>query len=119
MKDGSKGACTSDGDSGKVCLCPLGGLMEVFSKKWALLIIGVIGNEKKLRYNRIMERLGGISPKSLSDCLKMLVDEGLLTREVYAEIPPRVEYSLTKDGEELREVMMPLMAWVAERNRPQ
>ncbi len=117
MKDGSKGGCAPPGDPGRMCLCPLEGVMEVISKKWALLIIGVVGNEKRLRYNKIMARLDGISPKSLSDRLKELEGAGLLTRKVYAEIPPRVEYSLTKDGEELRKAMAPLMRWVAERNR--
>jgi len=74
------------------------GVMEALSKKWALLIIAAIGSQGKIRYSEIMERLGGISPKSLSDRLKELEKEGLITREAFAEIPPKVEYSLTEDG---------------------
>ncbi len=116
MKNESKGSCSCDEEIEKVCLCPLEGIMEFISKKWALLIIGVVGNNGKLRYNEIMEKLGGISPKSLSDRLKELEGAGLLKREAFAEIPPRVEYSLTKDGEGFRKSMIPMMEWVNSRS---
>ena len=62
-----------------------------------------------------MEALSGISPKTLSDTLKELQAEGLIKRESFAEIPPRVEYSLTKDGAELRKSIIPLLEWTANR----
>jgi DNA-binding HxlR family transcriptional regulator len=62
-----------------------------------------------------MEALNGISPKTLSDTLKDLQAEGLIERESFAEIPPRVEYSLTKDGAELRKSIIPLLEWTANR----
>jgi DNA-binding HxlR family transcriptional regulator len=98
-----------------VCFCPLEGIIDVISKKWALLIINAIGNCGNLRFNKLMEELRGISPKTLADTLKQLQDEGLLRRESFAEIPPRVEYSLTKDGEGLREAVIPLLKWAATR----
>jgi len=98
-----------------VCFCPLEGIIDVISKKWALLIINAIGNYGNLRFNRLMEELQGISPKTLADTLKQLQSEGLLTRESFAEIPPRVEYSLTKDGEGLREAIIPILKWAATR----
>jgi DNA-binding HxlR family transcriptional regulator len=98
-----------------VCFCPLEGIIDVISKKWALLIINAIGNYGSLRFNRLMEELRGISPKTLADTLKRLQDEGLLKRESFAEIPPRVEYSLTKDGEGLREAVIPILRWAATR----
>jgi len=98
-----------------VCLCPLRGIIEVISKKWTLHIIAVIGNHKKLRFNEIMKKLPGISPKALTDRLRELEATGLIKREVFPEIPPRVEYSLTKDGLELRELIKPLMEWAASR----
>jgi len=58
----------------------------------------------------------GISPKALSDTLKKLENERLLTRESFAEIPPRVEYSLTNDGIELRKAIMPLLKWASKRS---
>ena len=104
-----------DGGSCDVCLCPLEGVIDVISKKWALLIVNAIGNYGKLRFNNLMEELGCISPKTLSDTLKDLRKEGLIVRESFAEIPPRVEYSLTQDGTELRKSIMPLLKWAATR----
>jgi DNA-binding HxlR family transcriptional regulator len=98
-----------------VCYCPIEGVINVISKKWALLIINVIGNYDSLRFNKLMEELRGISPKTLADTLKQLQNEQLLKRESFAEIPPRVEYSLTKDGQGLREAVVPILKWAATR----
>ena len=62
-----------------------------------------------------MEYLATISPKTLSDRLKELKKAGLIIRDFFAEIPPRVEYSLTKDGIELRNLMIPLIEWASKR----
>jgi DNA-binding HxlR family transcriptional regulator len=95
-----------------MCICPLGDLMDLISKKWALLIINTIGNHKILRYNEIMKNLNGINPRSLSDRLKDLESANLIKKEVFAEIPPRSEYTLTRDGKDLRKAIVPLMNWV-------
>lgn len=95
-----------------ICICPLGDLMDLISKKWALLVINTIGNHEILRYNEIMKNLNGINPRSLSDRLKELESAGLIKKEVFAEIPPRSEYTLTKDGKDLRKAIVPLMNWV-------
>jgi DNA-binding HxlR family transcriptional regulator len=113
MEKKGKGACAPG--EGEICLCPLEGVMGVISKRWALLIIGAIGNYGKLRYGELMKKLGGISPKGLSDRLKELEGVGIIDRRAFPEIPPRVEYSLTRDGEELRKAMMPLMEWIHSR----
>jgi len=99
-----------------ICFCPLEGVIDVISKKWALLIVNALGNNGRLRFNSLMEELGGISPKTLSDTLKELQAEGLIKRESFAEIPPRVEYSLTEDGTELRKSIIPILRWAATRN---
>jgi DNA-binding HxlR family transcriptional regulator len=98
-----------------VCYCPLEGVIDVISKKWALLIINAIGNYGSLRFNKLAEELHGISPKTLADTLKRLQNERLLKRESFAEIPPRVEYSLTEDGQGLREAVVPILKWAATR----
>ena len=103
-------------ESDVTCFCPLEGIMGVISRKWAILVINAIGIYGRLRFNRLMEELHGISPKTLSDRLKELQMEGLIEREFFAEIPPRVEYSLTKDGAELRESVIPLLKWTIKRN---
>jgi len=99
-----------------ICFCPLKGAIDVISKKWTLLIINVIGNHGKLRFNQLMEVLNGISPKTLSDTLKKLEAEGLIERKAFAEIPPRVEYSLIEDGVKLQKAIIPLLMWAANRN---
>ena len=98
-----------------ICFCPLEGVIDVISKKWALLVVNALGNRGRLRFNSLMEELNGISPKTLSDTLKELQVQGLIKRESFAEIPPRVEYSLTKDGTELRKSIIPLLKWAATR----
>jgi DNA-binding HxlR family transcriptional regulator len=103
------------GKSDVVCFCPLEGVIDIISKKWALLIVNAIGYKGKLRFNDLMKELNGISPKTLADTLKKLQDEALIKREAFAEIPPRVEYSLTEDGTELRRAVMPILKWAATR----
>jgi DNA-binding HxlR family transcriptional regulator len=98
-----------------VCYCPIEGVIDVISKKWALLIINAVGNYRSLRFSMLMEELHGISPKTLADTLKQLQSEGLVKRESFAEIPPRVEYSLTEDGQGLREAVVPILKWAAMR----
>ncbi|MGI0042704.1 MAG: winged helix-turn-helix transcriptional regulator, partial [Nitrososphaeraceae archaeon] len=85
-----------------ICLCPLEGVIDIISKKWALLIVNEIGNHVRIRYNDLMKEIEGISPKTLADTLKDLRKHNLVKRESFNEIPPRVDYTLTKDGEELR-----------------
>jgi DNA-binding HxlR family transcriptional regulator len=98
-----------------ICFCPIEGVIDIISKKWALLIINALCNRGKLRFNDLMKELGGISPKTLSDTLKELLVEKLITRQPFAEIPPRVEYSLTTDGIALGKAIMPLIKWAALR----
>ena len=105
--------CDAEGD--EICLCPLEGIITIISKKWALQIIAEIGNHEKLRFGEVMQNLGKISPKALTDRLKELETAGLVKREAFAEIPPRVEYSLTKDGLELRKLIIPIMKWASSR----
>lgn len=94
-----------------ICLCPLEGVIDIISKKWALLIINEIGNHGRIRYNELQKELGNVSPKTLADTLKGLLKEGLINRETFNEIPPRVDYTLTKDGIKLREAIIPLLRW--------
>jgi DNA-binding HxlR family transcriptional regulator len=94
------------------CLCPVQGIIDVVGKKWAICIVNHLGRATSLRYNEIRNQIGAISPKTLSDTLKALEKERLITREVYPETPPRVEYSLTKEGKELKTALLPLLQWL-------
>jgi len=62
-----------------------------------------------------MKELQGISPKTLADTLKDLRKHNLVKREPFNEIPPRVDYTLTKDGEQLREAIVPLLRWALSK----
>ena len=91
-------------------------LISTITKKWALLIINAIGYGGTLRFNELMDMLLDISPKALSDTLKELEEECLVKRESFAEIPPRVEYTLTRDGIGLRDATIPLLKWIEARS---
>ena len=98
-----------------ICLCPLEGVIDIISKKWALLIVNEIGNHKRIRYNELMKELDKVSPKTLADTLRGLVNQNLIKRESFNEIPPRVDYTLTKEGEELREAILPILKWAISK----
>ena len=98
------------------CYCPLGGVMDLLSRKYAIQVICIVGMLQPIRYGEIEATFGEVSSSTLSTRLDELTDAELLERERYAEIPPRVEYDLTAEGEELCELLEPLLRWVEERN---
>lgn len=93
------------------CIYPLDDVMAVLGKKWALFIIAVLGNESRTRFNDLLRRLKGISPRTLTDRLKELEGLRLVDRKVFAEVPLRVEYSLTEDGKRMRRALIPFLKW--------
>lgn len=97
------------------CPKPLEVASEFLSKKWTISIVTTIGNFKQIRFNDILKRVSGITPKTLTERLKELEREGLLKRMAYAEIPPRVEYSLTSKGKKLMKAIVPLINWAAKQ----
>ncbi|TBR22137.1 MAG: transcriptional regulator [Candidatus Nitrosotenuis sp.] len=101
--------------SNVVCLCPLDGVIDTIGKKWGLLIINEIGNHGRLRYSELMSELKGISPSTLASMLKELEKENMIEKEIFREIPPRVEYSLSTRGKELREAIIPLIKWATKK----
>jgi DNA-binding HxlR family transcriptional regulator len=98
------------------CYCPLGGVIDTMSKKYAIQVLCVVNAAEPVRFKEIESWLSGVSTSTLSDRLEDLVDEGLLERNQYDEIPPRVEYELTDDGRELGGLVEPLLEWAAERD---
>ena len=97
------------------CYCRLGGTIDLLSRKYAVQLICGIGILEPARYGEIEAAFGDVSSSTLSARLEELTDAGLLQREQYAEIPPRVEYRLTADGAELRALLEPLLEWVESR----
>src|SRR5689334_25095508 len=90
-----------EGEPCCICPCPCEGLVDVIGKKWVLCALAQLGNEGTLRFNRLAEKLPGISAKTLTAVLKDLQRKGLVKRIAYQEIPPRVEYFLTRVGTEV------------------
>jgi DNA-binding HxlR family transcriptional regulator len=85
-------------------ICPVARTAEIISGKWTLLIIRDLTTGTK-RFSELERSLAGISPKTLSERLSALEREGVLHRKTYAEVPPKVEYSLTEKGQALAEVI--------------
>ena len=75
--------------------CPIRDVMALASDKWSILIVLYLGYYPVLRFNEIKKKVYGISSKVLSERLKMLEADGYLSRELYPEVPIRVEYALT------------------------
>lgn len=108
MKTSDESCCGGD----EPYLCPVGGIINTVSKKWAICIISRLGSKKEgYRFNELQRSLKGVSPKSLSDRLKDLDEEGLVNREVEESVPPKVTYTLTKKGKELYQKLKPLVEW--------
>lgn len=85
-------------------VCPIARTADIVSGKWTLLIIRDLASGVK-RFNQLERSLQGISPKTLSERLRSLEEEGVILRQTFAEVPPRVEYSLTAKGHDLVEVV--------------
>lgn len=82
--------------------------------KWSLWTMAVLAEAgEPLRFTRVMEKVEGVSQKSLTKTLRALERDGLITREIFAEVPPRVEYTITALGLELLAHVEPLWNWVA------
>lgn len=93
-----------------VSMCPIERTLRVIGKKWAILILRELLAGTR-RFNELLSALEGISPKTLSERLKELEENGVICRTVYPEIPPRVEYSLTAKGQSLNPVLEAMTAW--------
>lgn len=94
------------------CYCPLGGVMDLLARKYALQVVCVVGALQPVRYGAIADAFGEVSSSTLSARLADLTDAGLLDRVQYDAIPPRVEYELTEEGQELCERLQPLLEWI-------
>ena len=91
--------------------CPSRLVLDRIADKWTALIIQLL-SKKTMRYAELQREIGGISQKMLTQTLRSLERDGLLKRKVYAEVPPRVEYSLRALGASLSEPITTLDRWV-------
>lgn len=90
--------------------CPVATTVQLIGSKWKILILRDLLVGKK-RYNELRKSLPGISQKVLTSTLKSMVEDGIVIRTAYPEVPPRVEYSLSSLGETMRPVIKSLEQW--------
>jgi DNA-binding HxlR family transcriptional regulator len=102
-------------DHNDLCFCPLSGILDIVAKKWALLIIAILGNEGGKGFNELKRELHTISPRPLSETLKNLERTGLVHKRILDTSPPTVSYSLTADGWEFREYLIPMLQWISKK----
>ena len=90
--------------------CPVETTLSLISDRWKVLILRELFLGTR-RFGELKKALNGISQKVLTENLKDMAEQGLISRHVYAEVPPRVEYSLTPLGESLRPVLRAMFDW--------
>lgn len=97
--------------------CPIRNILARISDKWSLLILYTLSHQPIMRYNALRKKIPDISQKMLTNSLRTLEEDGLVTRTVYAEVPPRVEYAITDRTRSLLPHINALTDW-AKENMP-
>lgn len=90
--------------------CPVATTVRLIGSKWKLLILRNL-LARPWRFNELKKNLEGISQKVLTDSLRSLEEDGIVTRTVYPEVPPRVEYSLSELGDSMRPIISAMEQW--------
>lgn len=90
--------------------CPVATTVQLIGSKWKLLIMRNL-LERPWRFNELRKSLDGISQKVLTDSLRSMEDDGIITRTVYPEVPPKVEYRLSDLGESMRPILESMQQW--------
>lgn len=90
--------------------CPVATTVQLIGSKWKLLILRNL-MVRPWRFNELRRDLEGISQKVLTDSLRALEEDGIITRTVYPEVPPRVEYALSPLGESMRPILDAMEEW--------
>lgn len=93
--------------------CPVATTVSIIGSKWKLLIMRNL-LMRPWRFNELKKDLDGISQKVLTDSLRSMEEDGIITRTVYPEVPPRVEYALSQLGESMRPILDAMQKWGTE-----
>jgi DNA-binding HxlR family transcriptional regulator len=91
--------------------CPVRDVIARLSDKWSILVIYALGGYGTLRFNELKHKIGDISQRMLTVTLRNLELDGIITRKIYAEVPPRVEYQLTELGYSLMHQLAQFATW--------
>ena len=94
--------------------CPVRDVICKINSKWSMLIMATLNANGKMRFGEIQKTIGDVSQRMLTVTLRSLEDEGMIKRDVYAEVPPRVEYCLTPKGESFIPVLEHLVSWALD-----
>lgn len=98
-------------------ICGIDAAMDVVAGKWKSLILWELHQHGARRFGELRRGLAGVSEKMLVQHLREMEEDGLLHREIYREVPPRVEYSLTEQGRSLNEALGALGDWGEQRRK--
>lgn len=90
--------------------CPVATAVQLIGNKWKLLILRNLMT-RPWRFNELLKSLPGLSQKVLTDNLRAMEADGIITRTVYPEVPPRIEYALSELGESMRPIIKALEIW--------
>jgi DNA-binding HxlR family transcriptional regulator len=93
--------------------CPTRLVLDRIGDKWSVLVLLSLDGGP-MRFTQLRTRIGGVTPKVLTQTLRALEHDGLVTREVFAEVPPRVEYALTELGRSLHDPVSVVARWAEE-----
>ena len=93
--------------------CPSRQVLDIIANKWTALVIGQL-NDGPLRFSQLKREIGGISQKMLTQTLRELERNGIVSRTIYAEVPPRVEYELTNLGQSLKQPIDQVRDWAEQ-----
>ena len=94
------------------CVCPDSDLMDVLSSRYTMQVVCIVDAHGSARFSQLESHLPDASTSTLSARLEALVDAGMLERSRYDEVPPRVEYELSRDGRRLARKTRSLLSWV-------
>ena len=97
--------------SGSIKLCPVRDILHTLSDKWSIMVMLSLGHHKMLRFNELKNNIEGISQKMLTVTVRTLELHGLIVRKVYAQIPPKVEYTITQLGQEFLQHLVVMLDW--------
>jgi DNA-binding HxlR family transcriptional regulator len=95
-------------------ICPVKDIMATYGDKWSMYTVLLLGQHHRMRFNELRSAIHGISQRMLTVTLRSLEQDGIVSRTLYPEIPPRVEYQLTELGEGLLKQLLELANWAEE-----
>lgn len=106
-------------DSPRAESCEIANIWQILGRRWALLILKNLSTKEVIRFNELKRLLPGISSTVLAERLLDLDREGLISKQIFPEIPPRVEYRLTPRAKELETVLKDLNRWCLRWKSPE